>query len=205
MRSPSEVWNVCSVDSFLIKPWLYRISKEENVLLVSPSRKPLHNGWSYFHFILYLKIQYIYRILKHILMEMCEKVNKGLKDSYCVLNFGHYTDKGRLQTLKRKFKLIPSGCQPKLFNLAGRKLFQRFCFLYFKLVCKFLSQAISDIYYFHLFSLHFLVGIWYQVHPGQYSHNIVFDKSNSCIKASKKVKISKAKHSGPTFVSNDNE
>ena len=154
LRSPSEVWNVCSVDSFLIKPWLYRISKEENVLLVSPSRKPLHNGWSYFHFILYLKIQYICRILKHILMEMCEKVTKGLKDSYCVLNFGHYTDKGRLQTLKRKFKLIPSSSQPKLFNLPG------ICLLYFKLVCKFLSQAISDI----LFSfIVFAFSCWYLI------------------------------------------
>ena len=122
LRSPSEVWNVCSVDSFLIKPWLYRISKEENVLLVSPSRRPLHKGWSYFHFILYLKIQYIYRILKHILMEMCEKVNKGLKDSYCVLNFGHYSDKGAPSDSEKKFKLILSGSQQRLFNFGWSKL-----------------------------------------------------------------------------------
>ena len=49
-------------------------------------------------------------------MEMCEKVNKGLKDSYCVLNFGHYSDKGAPSDSEKKFKLILSGSQQRLFN-----------------------------------------------------------------------------------------
>ena len=54
--------------------------------------------------------------------------------------------KERPQSLKRNFKLNPSGNQVKLFN---------FVFLPW-----------------------FLVGISYQVHQGQYSHNIAFYKLN---------------------------
>ena len=92
--------------------------------------------------------------------------------------------KERLQTLKRNVKLILSRSQPRLFNLAGSKLFLRIFMFYSKLIPGTSQPKISNFaaktflkLYFHFFS-DFPVGIWYEVHPGQYSHNIVFYKLN---------------------------
>ena len=85
--------------------------------------------------------------------------------------------KGRLQTLKRKFKLIPSSSRPKLFNFDGSKLFQRFCICISKWFVNF-SAKIFWCSIFISFFLIFLLVFDIKCTPLQYAHNIVFDKLN---------------------------
>ena len=88
----------------------------------------------------------------------------------------------RLQTLKRNFKLILSRSQPKLNHSI---LLEANNFPDFYLELQTHSKQVPAHHIFQFFwrfifisFSDFLVWIWYQVHPGQYSHNIVFDKLN---------------------------
>ena len=53
---------------------------------------------------------------------MWGEFERSLKDRYCVLNFGHYSDKGAPSDSEKKFKLILSGSQQRLFNFGWSKL-----------------------------------------------------------------------------------
>ena len=99
--------------------------------------------------------------------------------------------KGRLQTLKRKFKLIPSSSRPKLFNFDGSKLFQRFCIC----ISKWFVNFSAKIFWCSIFISFFWFSCWYLISsaPPSNMRTILFLINWMCC-ASKKVKISKAKH-----------